>query len=146
MKVSSGTEHEDRFRRLYTANFAALLAYALRRVEQHEDAADVVAETFLVAWRRGPELPAGDEVRLWLYGAARRVLANHQHANGAFRLVAAAPEVYGSAGKRQKRRELAKGGCRHAVRFSCKRAFSKRLDISGRLFYWPKAVVSPRTS
>ena len=77
MKVSSGTEHEDRFRRLYTANFAALLAYALRRVEQHEDAADVVAETFLVAWRRGPELPAGDEVRLWLYGAARRVLANH---------------------------------------------------------------------
>jgi RNA polymerase sigma-70 factor (ECF subfamily) len=46
-------------------------------VEQPEDAADVVAETFLVAWRRGPELPAGDEARLWLYGVARRVLANH---------------------------------------------------------------------
>jgi RNA polymerase sigma-70 factor (ECF subfamily) len=77
VKVTSGTEHEDRFRRLYSENFPALLAYALRRVEQHEDAADVVAETFLTAWRRGSELPAGDEARLWLYGVARRVLANH---------------------------------------------------------------------
>ena len=49
----------------------------MRRVEQPEDAADVVAETFLVAWRRRHEMPAGDEARLWLYGVARRVLANH---------------------------------------------------------------------
>jgi RNA polymerase sigma-70 factor (ECF subfamily) len=75
--VSSGIEHEDRFRRVYAANFAPLLAYAMRRVEQHEDAADVVAETFLVAWRRAYEIPAEDEARLWLYGVARRVLANH---------------------------------------------------------------------
>jgi RNA polymerase sigma factor (sigma-70 family) len=77
VNVSSGTEHEDHFRRVYAGTFAPLLAYALRRVEQHEDAADVVAETFLVAWRRSPEIPAGDEARLWLYGVARRVLANH---------------------------------------------------------------------
>jgi RNA polymerase sigma factor (sigma-70 family) len=75
--VNSGTEHEDRFRRVYAGNFAALLAYAMRRVEQHADAADVVAETFLVAWRRYREMPAEDEARLWLYGVARRVLANH---------------------------------------------------------------------
>jgi RNA polymerase sigma-70 factor (ECF subfamily) len=68
---------EDRFRRVYAANFAPLLAYAMRRVEQHEDAADVVAETFLVAWRRHQSIPPGDEARLWLYGVARRVLANH---------------------------------------------------------------------
>jgi RNA polymerase sigma factor (sigma-70 family) len=74
--VSSGTEDEDRFRRVYSGNFASLLAYALRRVGQPEDAADVVAETFLVAWRRRHEMPATDEVRLWLYGVARRVLAN----------------------------------------------------------------------
>jgi RNA polymerase sigma-70 factor (ECF subfamily) len=74
--VSSGTEHEDRFRRVYAANFEALLGYALRRVEQPADAADVVAETFLVAWRR--EIPPDGEARLWLYGVARRVLANHQ--------------------------------------------------------------------
>ena len=58
MDVSSGTEHEDRFRRVYAGNFAPLLAYAMRRVEQPEDAADVVAETFLVAWRRRHEMPA----------------------------------------------------------------------------------------
>ncbi|MBG0562382.1 RNA polymerase sigma factor [Actinoplanes aureus] len=68
---------EDRFRRVYAGNFEALLAYASRRVEQPDDAADVVAETFLVAWRRSADLPPDDEIRLWLYGVARRVLANH---------------------------------------------------------------------
>ena len=77
MNVSSGTEHEDRFRRVYAGDFEPLLAYALRRVDHPEDAADVVAETFLVAWRRRHEMPAEAEARLWLYGVARRVLANH---------------------------------------------------------------------
>ena len=75
--MSSGTEHEHRFRRVYALNFEPLLAYAMRRVEQPEDAADVVAETFLVAWRRSRDLPPEAEARLWLYGVARRVLANH---------------------------------------------------------------------
>jgi RNA polymerase sigma-70 factor (ECF subfamily) len=75
--VSSGTEHEDRFRRVYAGDFESLLAYALRRVAQPADAADVVAETFLVAWRRIHEMPADREARLWLYGVARRVLANY---------------------------------------------------------------------
>ena len=74
--MSSATEDENRFRRLYADNFPLLLAYALRRVEQPDDAADVVGETFLIAWRRLGELPPDAEVRLWLYGVARRVLAN----------------------------------------------------------------------
>ncbi|GAB3956550.1 RNA polymerase sigma factor [Micromonospora vulcania] len=82
--MSPGQEHEDRFRRVYAANFEPLLAYALRRVEQPEDAADVVAETFLIAWRRSREMPPEAEVRLWLHGVARRVLANH-HRGGARR-------------------------------------------------------------
>lgn len=82
--MSSGTEHEDRFRRVYAVNFAPLLAYATRRVAQPEDAADVVAETFLVAWRRSRDMPPEAEARLWLYGVARRVLANH-HRGGARR-------------------------------------------------------------
>jgi RNA polymerase sigma-70 factor (ECF subfamily) len=83
--VVSGAEHEDRFRRVYAGNFEVLLAYALRRVEQPDDAADIVAETFLVAWRRVRDLPPDDEIRLWLYGVARRVLANH-HRGGARRV------------------------------------------------------------
>ncbi|GAA0564886.1 RNA polymerase sigma factor [Paractinoplanes ferrugineus] len=74
---NSATDDEDRFRQIYAGNFEPLLAYATRRVEQPADAADVVAETFLVAWRRQHEIPAGAEARLWLYGVARRVLSNH---------------------------------------------------------------------
>jgi RNA polymerase sigma factor (sigma-70 family) len=75
---------EEHFRRFYAGNFEAVLAYATRRVTQPADAADVVAETFLVAWRRHRDLPPGDEARLWLYGVARRVLAN-QHRGDARR-------------------------------------------------------------
>jgi RNA polymerase sigma-70 factor (ECF subfamily) len=53
-----------------------LLGYALRRAAGREDAADVVAETFLVAWRRLDAVPAPPGDRLWLFGVARRALAN----------------------------------------------------------------------
>jgi RNA polymerase sigma-70 factor (ECF subfamily) len=68
----------DRFAALFTANSRPLLAYALRRTSP-TDAGDVVAETMLIAWRRLDELPRGGE-RLWLYGVARRVLANELRA------------------------------------------------------------------
>src|SRR5690242_16812284 len=64
------------FTQLYREHGRAVLEYALRRVAEREDAADVVAETFLVAWRRHAEVPIGDGARLWLYGVARLVLAN----------------------------------------------------------------------
>lgn len=65
-----------RFAKLYREEGRAILEYALRRVADREDAADVVAETFLVAWRRIGEVPLGDGARLWLYGVARLTLAN----------------------------------------------------------------------
>jgi RNA polymerase sigma factor (sigma-70 family) len=76
----SADHHTDRFRRLFAATERDLLAYVLRRVQRPEDAADVVAETFLVAWRRLDRVPADDEARLWLYGVARRQLANQRRA------------------------------------------------------------------
>jgi RNA polymerase sigma factor (sigma-70 family) len=69
---------EQAFRELYAAHGRALLAYAVRRLPRPEDAADVVAEAMLVAWRRRAEAPPGDEARLWLFGVARRVLANQR--------------------------------------------------------------------
>lgn len=69
---------EVRFRHLYAAHVDAILGYALRRVEAAEDASDVVAETFLVAWRRLHQVPLEPQTRLWLYGVARRTLANHR--------------------------------------------------------------------
>lgn len=77
-RLDDGSPDEAAFRRLYEAHFDALLTYALRRVSTPADAADVVSDTFLVAWRRRRHVPAGDEARLWLYGVARNMLAN-QH-------------------------------------------------------------------
>jgi len=57
-------------------NYAALLGYAARRVDQPADAADIVCDVFVVAWRRIDEVPPGHEGTLWLYGVARRTLAN----------------------------------------------------------------------
>ena len=76
------SDRQERFRRLYVGQFDPLLGYALRRVDRSEDAADVVADTFLVAWRRLDDVPEGDEARLWLYGVARRTLANHRRGAG----------------------------------------------------------------
>jgi RNA polymerase sigma-70 factor (ECF subfamily) len=66
------------FARLYADNWDAILSYALRRTPVREDAADLVAETFLVAWRRAADVPAGPKARPWLYGVARRLLANQR--------------------------------------------------------------------
>jgi RNA polymerase sigma-70 factor (ECF subfamily) len=69
---------EARFSRLYGDHEREILRYAVRRSADPEDAADVVAETFLVAWRRLGDVPLGDEARLWLYATARWVLANQR--------------------------------------------------------------------
>ncbi|TYB61420.1 RNA polymerase sigma factor [Nonomuraea sp. PA05] len=71
-------DRKDRFEAVYKQTYEHILGYAVRRCESPEDAADVVAETFAIAWRRFDALPAGGEARLWLYGVARNVLANHR--------------------------------------------------------------------
>ncbi|KQY57014.1 MULTISPECIES: RNA polymerase sigma factor [unclassified Nocardioides] len=73
---------DETFRALYAEHFDAVLGFALRRADRAEDAADVTAETFLVAWRRLSHMPTGGESRPWLYGVARRVLANHRRGEG----------------------------------------------------------------
>ena len=68
---------EERFAALFDRTHRPLLAYAVRRVADPADAADIVAETFLVAWRRLDEVPPDEQARPWLFGVARRVLANY---------------------------------------------------------------------
>jgi RNA polymerase sigma-70 factor (ECF subfamily) len=69
---------EARFGALYDAHFAHVTGYVRRRADDPHDAADVIAETFLVAWRRLDDVPSGDPARFWLYGVARRALANQR--------------------------------------------------------------------
>lgn len=71
-------DRRTRFDEVYDAYSGLILAYAARRTDDPEAALDVVSETFMAAWRRVDEIPAGVEARPWLYGVARRVLANHR--------------------------------------------------------------------
>ncbi|WP_066362730.1 RNA polymerase sigma factor [Herbidospora mongoliensis] len=68
----------DRFEAIYDAHYPAIHQYAARRTDSPDDTADVLSETFLTAWRRIADVPEGDAARLWLYGVARRVLANQR--------------------------------------------------------------------
>jgi RNA polymerase sigma-70 factor (ECF subfamily) len=76
LAVGSQASHSERFEHAFRTHSRSVLGYALRRVDQPEDAADVVSEVMLVAWRRVGDLPSDEGARLWLYGIARRVLAN----------------------------------------------------------------------
>lgn len=68
-----------RFEAFYRECYPDLLRYALSRSDSPEGAADIVAETFLVAWRRVNDIPA-EQPRAWLFGVARKVMANHHRA------------------------------------------------------------------
>ncbi len=64
----------DEFEALYREHAGRVLAYCMRRTSEGAD--DALAETFAVAWRRRDAIPR--EPLPWLYGVARRVLANQR--------------------------------------------------------------------
>jgi RNA polymerase sigma factor (sigma-70 family) len=71
------TPNRRRFEILYAETRLSLLGYFLRRVDSAPDAADLLAETYLIAWRKIDSIPNDDTARLWLYGVARRVASHH---------------------------------------------------------------------
>jgi len=64
------------YRSVYDAHATHLLAYFLRRVAA-DHAHDLVAEVFLIAWRRRAVAPDEPDLRPWLFKVARNVLRNH---------------------------------------------------------------------
>jgi RNA polymerase sigma-70 factor, ECF subfamily len=68
----------ERLRLLYETHAERVLAYALRRTSR-DDAPEVVAEVFLVAWRRLGDVP--DDAVPWLLGVARKVISNQRRAS-----------------------------------------------------------------
>jgi RNA polymerase sigma factor (sigma-70 family) len=101
----------SRFESIFEATQRELLAYALRRTRSHQDAEDAVAETFTVAWRRLHDMPSGDRALPWLYGVARRVIANQRRGQERrLRLhlkLAAEVSPSGASGDRERGRALA---------------------------------------
>ncbi|PZS02418.1 MAG: RNA polymerase subunit sigma [Pseudonocardiales bacterium] len=67
-------EPAERFTALYRQHRVDIERYVLRRAPE-VDVADVVAEVFTVAWRRFDEFDSEHPLP-WLYGVARRMLAN----------------------------------------------------------------------
>ncbi|MFC4148008.1 RNA polymerase sigma factor [Micromonospora mangrovi] len=65
---------KEQFTGLYERHHGDVWRYVARRVIA-SDVGDVVAEVFLVAWRRLGDVPDGSALP-WLYGVARLVLAN----------------------------------------------------------------------
>ncbi len=66
---------EGTFNALYDAHYEAVRAYAWRRDSVLAD--DIVAETFLVAWKRLDDVP-GDAALPWLLAVARNTHLNIQ--------------------------------------------------------------------
>jgi RNA polymerase sigma-70 factor (ECF subfamily) len=64
------------FEAVFRANYDDLVRYALRRIGP-DNATDVVAEAFLVAWRRRGAMPAGAE-RVWLFGVVAHLITNER--------------------------------------------------------------------
>ncbi|HEX6390963.1 MAG TPA: sigma-70 family RNA polymerase sigma factor [Solirubrobacteraceae bacterium] len=90
------TSREDRFQALYADARVDVLRFVQRRVHPSH-AEDVVADAFLVVWRRLDDAPArhGD-LRAWLFGIARNCLLNALRGQGrgealAVRLAEAVP-------------------------------------------------------
>jgi RNA polymerase sigma-70 factor (ECF subfamily) len=66
---------QRRFEALFTAHYRDVHRFALRRTDA-QSAEEVANETFAVCWRRLDSVP--DPPLPWLYGVARKCLANHQ--------------------------------------------------------------------
>lgn len=74
MRRPSRDEERRAFEQLFRETRQDLLAYLVRRSARVEDAADALAETYLIAWRRLDAIPPGVAARLWLFGVARNLL------------------------------------------------------------------------
>lgn len=64
------------FDNLYARTFSQVFAYAKRRCGNSADAEDVVAETFVVAWRKLDEVLAAESELAWLYKVAHGQTSN----------------------------------------------------------------------
>ncbi len=74
MRRPEEDDRAARFEDLFRRTRLDLLRYLTRRAGDPDEAADLLAETYLIAWRRLEVIPAGDAARLWLFGVARNLL------------------------------------------------------------------------
>lgn len=77
--MTADESNEARAEHILVECSAELLRYFQRRVRPEEDAADLLSELSMTAWRKRKAIPRSDEeARMWLYGVARNTLRNWQ--------------------------------------------------------------------
>jgi RNA polymerase sigma factor (sigma-70 family) len=69
---------EQWFNEIFAAHYSDIVRYGVRRLADTDTAVELAQEVFEVAWRRRKDVP--DNTLPWLYGVARRVLANRWRA------------------------------------------------------------------
>lgn len=73
--MTAAADRTARFERLYATTFPEIAGYVRRRCGGAE-ADDVLAQVFTVAWRRLDHIPSPPKDRLWMFGVARKTLAD----------------------------------------------------------------------
>lgn len=86
-----GDRGASTFSELYRRTHVDVLAFLLRRCSSAEDAADCLAETYLLAWKKRDQMPTGADARPWLFGVARNVMRRGNELRG--RTATAAEEL-----------------------------------------------------
>src|SRR6476620_247084 len=77
-QFSRASDRSEAFRSLYESSYGDLLRFVQRRAEP-TNAEDMVAEAFLVVWRRFSEVPTNeDDARAWIFGITRNLMLNAQ--------------------------------------------------------------------
>jgi RNA polymerase sigma factor (sigma-70 family) len=78
--VGTASERRDAdwFTAVYTDHHADVVRYGMRRLGDLDASSELAQDVFVVAWRRRGDVP--DHSLPWLYGVARRLLANHWRA------------------------------------------------------------------
>ena len=73
--MTAAADRTARFERLYATVFPEIAGYVRRRCGG-ADADDVLAQVFIVAWRRLDHIPSPPQDRLWMFGVARKTVAD----------------------------------------------------------------------
>jgi RNA polymerase sigma factor (sigma-70 family) len=76
-QASAGTSAS--FEAFYRGRYQEIAAYVRRRVPD-DDADDVIANVFTVAWRRFGDVPGPAQDRPWLFAVARNSVSDHYRA------------------------------------------------------------------
>ncbi len=69
-----GEAQRAAFAEFFCATRTDLLAYLARRCSSPEEAADLLAQTYMIAWQKLELVPPGEGARPWLFGVARKLI------------------------------------------------------------------------